>query len=326
MSRKNNKHAYDQSTIARLANVALPDKLKCDRCSKYKNHQGFSQKQLTDARAAVLGRRSYKINCRPCTGAQIVEIECMMCLRTKGLEEFAKVQRTKPDQAKCMECMGRQVGLNPISDETYDEPQKAFQPLDSSAGVQPEYWGHTSSAYSTASVAGDYGVGAEDAGSDDEKGGVSLLGRGLQNISYTGEYTGNNTNNSSRVGTLIDTDDTDSAGNRYGGPVQADDGWQTVKTKSWHTPSGPSSCKSSQPSFDPNRYGNPRSGPSSVSGTARTFSSNFSNPSEEKIGKSGFAKIRAYKPTQVEQVEDDDWKSDESEDDDGDDDDDYTEI
>lgn len=63
------------------------------------NAANFSSKQLNDARFAIKNRAQYKIKCTRCTGGTLVELECMMCNEWKGLEEFAKSQRTKPDSA-----------------------------------------------------------------------------------------------------------------------------------------------------------------------------------------------------------------------------------
>jgi hypothetical protein len=85
----------------RLKGVPMPPKLKCSRCDKYKGHTAFSEKQLNDARMSFRNRTTYNIRCGPCNGGQLVEIECCYCGKTKGLDEFAKSQRTKPDSAVC---------------------------------------------------------------------------------------------------------------------------------------------------------------------------------------------------------------------------------
>lgn len=77
-------------------------RIKCDRCEKYMVQSQFSFKQLNDARFAIYEKgkgASYKIKCRHCTGPQVVEIECTVCNVVKGLDSFAKIQRTKPDMA-----------------------------------------------------------------------------------------------------------------------------------------------------------------------------------------------------------------------------------
>lgn len=79
-----------------------------------------------------------------------------MCHKTKGLEEFAKSQRKKPDSAvstntqlagallicsqKCYACVDDQLAQDAVEDEAYEEPHKAFIPVEHSAGNYPEYW------------------------------------------------------------------------------------------------------------------------------------------------------------------------------------------
>jgi hypothetical protein len=87
--------------ISRLRGVPVPSKIKCGRCHKNFPPTKYSTKQLTDLRYQLHhhGRQSTAINCVNCTGQQIVEIECTMCHKTKGLDEYAKSQRSKPDTA-----------------------------------------------------------------------------------------------------------------------------------------------------------------------------------------------------------------------------------
>ena len=65
----------------------------------YRSHQGFSVTQLNRARMAIKNGQRYNIKCSSCNGQQIVEIECSFCGKTKGLEGFAKCQRSKSDSA-----------------------------------------------------------------------------------------------------------------------------------------------------------------------------------------------------------------------------------
>jgi len=83
--------------------VAIPDRIKCGRCEKNLPQARYSTKQLTDLRWQIKtnGRCTQPIICRRCTGEPLVEIECFMCHKTKGLEEFAKSQRCRPDHAVC---------------------------------------------------------------------------------------------------------------------------------------------------------------------------------------------------------------------------------
>lgn len=64
------------------------------------SNKRFSEKQLNDARWQIedRGRIHTPIKCRTCTGgSHIFEIECTMCNKTKGLEEFSKTQRKADD-------------------------------------------------------------------------------------------------------------------------------------------------------------------------------------------------------------------------------------
>lgn len=41
------------------------------------------------------------VTCSMCTAGQITELECSGCDKWMGLDNFAKAQRRKPDQAVC---------------------------------------------------------------------------------------------------------------------------------------------------------------------------------------------------------------------------------
>ncbi|KAF2190664.1 hypothetical protein K469DRAFT_747109 [Zopfia rhizophila CBS 207.26] len=316
MPSKNKKksYAYDAYASQRFKSIALPDKIKCNRCSKWRAQASFSTKQLMDAKYKIAEKGAnaqYKINCRNCTGQQLVEIECIWCHETKGLEEFAKTQRTKPDNAKCMACMEVQLELEAVEAEKYEDPRDAYVPIDNSGRNYPEYWGQSSMTGSTAaSVTNDH----EDDDSSDYGGGV-VLDTNMRELSLTTE-------------SLIRTDDDPypqlgPEGLQAAGPVQlGGEGWTLAKAKSWHsksaTPTANTGYGPVSSGFNPNKYGNPSSYTASVSGTSKTFNSNSTEPSDTKPGK--WAKIKAYKPEKAPEPvkeEDDDWKSDSSEDDSG---------
>jgi DNA repair protein RAD7 len=128
-------------------------KIKCGRCYKNLPQVKYSTKQLTDARKQIKdsGKILKAINCHSCTGQQKVEIECTMCGKTKGLEDFAKSQRSKPDTAKCFKCIEAQLADEAFDVDRYEDPDKAFVPPDHSQGRVPEYWSaattDTSSTY-----------------------------------------------------------------------------------------------------------------------------------------------------------------------------------
>ena len=149
--------------------MAIPAKIKCGRCSKNLPHTKYSTKQLTDLRYQISqGVREPKpINCHSCTGNQLVEIECTMCHKTKGLEEFAKCQR-KPDTAvwrslpivlsqlticqKCYKCTEDQVTHEPVNDDHYERTDGAFVTPDHSGGHVPDYWTSASSTTGSSAV------------------------------------------------------------------------------------------------------------------------------------------------------------------------------
>jgi hypothetical protein len=85
-----------------------------------------------------------------CTGQQVVEIECTVCYTWKGLEDYAKSQRTKPDEAvsrldcpclriplltacqECYACVDDRLNQNPVSEDIYtgEDRTKAIAPAD----------------------------------------------------------------------------------------------------------------------------------------------------------------------------------------------------
>jgi DNA repair protein RAD7 len=90
--------------IDKLQGVPLPPKVQCDRCRKHMMFTRFSIKQLTDYRYQIKNnvRNPHLPKCQKCAGGhQVVEIECTMCHKTKGMEEFAKSQRNVADTAVC---------------------------------------------------------------------------------------------------------------------------------------------------------------------------------------------------------------------------------
>jgi hypothetical protein len=75
-----------------------------------------------------------------------------MCGKTKGLEEFAKSQRAKPDTAKCFKCIEMQLADEPMNEEKYEQPDTAFVAPDHSKGIYPEYWSSAASSTDTSST------------------------------------------------------------------------------------------------------------------------------------------------------------------------------
>jgi hypothetical protein len=64
----------------------------------------------------------YRIKCQQCTGGQRVEFECSVCGITKGLEDFAKVQRKKDNKDReCFKCTDKRLDIDPINQNTYED-------------------------------------------------------------------------------------------------------------------------------------------------------------------------------------------------------------
>ena len=89
-----------------------------------------------------------------------------MCGETKGLEEFAKAQRSRPDYAvkqplyalgfssanllsgqKCMKCMQEQLDMEPIDESKYDNPEAAVISESDSYYANYELGGSVASEY-----------------------------------------------------------------------------------------------------------------------------------------------------------------------------------
>ncbi|KAF1977993.1 hypothetical protein BU23DRAFT_595837 [Bimuria novae-zelandiae CBS 107.79] len=292
---------YDPAVMRALEGVRIPAKLKCDRCNKYKGHNAFSNKQLTDARYKIKNEGQsarYKIKCMPCTGQQPVEILCSVCSVWKGLEAFAKSQRKKIDSSECFQCTEKRLSVDPVSDKDYDADNRsrAFR-------TEPEWQPSVFDVSQTSDTTTDWDEDEGDSGTD---GGVCLSEGFTRKLSIT---------ESSQVDTLI------GAEFDRGSQSSHNDGWQTVESRSWHTPSGrsqttPTISNTSSRGFNPNNYGWPGA-PRSVSGSQHSFASSVAERSEDSITMSAngtFAKIKAYKP---EMKENQSWSSDEESDEDG---------
>ena len=80
-------------------------RIKCDRCRKWKGTTNYSKKQLDELRKKLSKLRSAEIpdamtaNCRACNGGSVVELQCSKCDKVKGLDDFAKAQRSNGDNA-----------------------------------------------------------------------------------------------------------------------------------------------------------------------------------------------------------------------------------
>ncbi|KAF2634989.1 hypothetical protein P280DRAFT_474087 [Massarina eburnea CBS 473.64] len=271
-------HFYDQATINILKDVPLPPKIKCGRCSKWLGHAQYSVKQLCDARRAIKSsghNAQYSINCQGCSGnGQVVELTCCFCRRTKGLEDFAKSQRKKPDSAKCFDCVNDQLDQDAINEDVYesDDRSKLFAPSETARG-----YGNISvfsEAASEKSVNGDWQEVKSADDEDADAGGIGLSRAFQHQMSMS---PSNNV-------TLIETKSEYNLG--------SEDEWQSAQTRSWRTPS--QNTPSTSSAFDVNKYGRPA--PRSVSGSSHTWSSGVAERSEpdKTVYKNGWAKIKAY--------------------------------
>ncbi|KAF9698346.1 hypothetical protein EKO04_003645 [Ascochyta lentis] len=311
---RKNSHAYDPNEMERLRRVALPAKLKCSMCSRNLSQITFSEKQLSDvrwqlSRPAPLNRIDTNPKCVKCSGQRVVEIECVMCHETKGLEAYAKVQRRKPDDATCYDCVDIQVKREAVCEATYEDPTRAFIKTDSSSGNLPDYFVSASSNRDTASSTGDWeDVESTNGGRRKHEGGGIDLSNHFQNaVSLNGAISD----------TLIDSEFS------YNPAKDSNPGtWSTGPgpgTNTWHT--GSATASSTRSGFDRTRPGNPSA--SSVSGSVHSFNSSIAersqSGSDQVETKNGFARVRAFKPVPQEDPFSDGEEGESSSDDDDDD-------
>ncbi|KAF2029090.1 hypothetical protein EK21DRAFT_113312 [Setomelanomma holmii] len=266
-------HVYDPAEMDRLRHIPLPPKIECGRCNKYRAQSRFSEKQKTDARWYFdkYGSIAQPILCLNCTGARVMEIECTYCNKTKGLEEFAKSQRARADDAQCYQCTEELVTRRPVNDEKYENPDNAFI-RESVGGMQPEYW-TTASTTAGTSTNGDWAsVNGEFEGDD---GGIALS-RQFQQTSINGSITE----------TLIESECANpirGAGNNPHG-----DDWSEVQSRSWRTPS----TDAASASAGTGRVGYGRPSATSNAGTERTYASTIAERSiVSNMRPNGWAKI-----------------------------------
>lgn len=141
---KSKRNYLDPASRQLIANVALPNKIRCYRCEKHYPPSKFSQNQLDTARKAIRAKgnnANYQIACSGCASGQLFEIQCTSCDKVKGRNEFSNVQQRKPDTAKCFECVEEQLATDPVDTDTYEGPVAKLQLLpDDSQGNYPDYF------------------------------------------------------------------------------------------------------------------------------------------------------------------------------------------
>ncbi|KAF2400290.1 hypothetical protein EJ06DRAFT_424616 [Trichodelitschia bisporula] len=127
-------------TAATLGNVTLPTKLKCSRCSKFKGHSNYSNKQILGAKFAVKVRRvsTPTVKCRTCTELQPTELYCGFCDNTAALDNFSKAHRSNPDQAKCARCIAKQLDFGPDDEVALREVRRQMALMGGSMGGCPD--------------------------------------------------------------------------------------------------------------------------------------------------------------------------------------------
>lgn len=102
-SRSNTQYAPYASR--QVQSSSLPQgNIECIRCHRKKPQTQFSNKQLEELRKAIKIRKANAskeaiVTCRFCMPGQTEELHCCICSETKSLDDFAKAQRSKPDQA-----------------------------------------------------------------------------------------------------------------------------------------------------------------------------------------------------------------------------------
>ncbi|KAH3945487.1 hypothetical protein HBH53_146050 [Parastagonospora nodorum] len=319
-ARNRQAHAYSQSEIDSLMGVPIPTRIRCGRCERNLPQTQYSTRQLTDLRWQVrtAGNYTQPINCRRCTGEPLVEIECFMCHKTKGLEEFAKSQRCSPDHAQCFKCTEELVTRLPPA----HRGGRGFVTPDTANGHTPDYWTSAPSDFESS------GWSANGDANALEDGGVPLSQDFQRGLSISG----------STSGPLIETDSEVS----YQGRNGINDGWSEARsghTGSWHTGTRSTAAGSGINSngFNPNAYGRPLA--TSNAGTQRSYPSSVAEHSEMS-GSRQFPRVRAFRPGDSSDISagpvrspfvrpagdttrelDQSWQSDSEEEDDDDDDD-----
>ncbi|KAE9972320.1 hypothetical protein BLS_004071 [Venturia inaequalis] len=264
---------YGSLTANQLKNIALPDKLRCKRCNKWKKAdadgmENFSKKQLAGLREKIYhsgrGKQTpIDVVCITCNSGGNCELHCAYCDTTKGLESFALAQRKNPIAPKCLICMSEQLEFDPdaMAEElnnirrpagelkvvTYDDDSDD----DSDDGFSYEYTSDGDDNTSNVADSSAYGGDTTESG-----------------------YDGSGVTGSRQISASLDTLNISTSS----GGVQLSERHSDLST--WQTATGGRARKAA---------------PSStvVNGSNSSYSANV------QVNKTGFAKIRAYKaPTE----------------------------
>ncbi|CAG8443734.1 11255_t:CDS:2 [Ambispora leptoticha] len=104
---------YSSSSGTNSQGPSDPKSLFCYGCNKEKPIHSFSKTQQTKAKSNIHNpyvpggktRKKHHTMCKQCTPQQNNSLTCMLCTRTKPLEDFAKAQRKNAEKARCSKCM-----------------------------------------------------------------------------------------------------------------------------------------------------------------------------------------------------------------------------
>ncbi|PUU74389.1 Stc1 domain-domain-containing protein [Tuber borchii] len=134
---KFNRNLVNQRGASSGANK-IPSNIMCNVCRGRKHQSQFAGRQLgkfnSYNKAFLRDPNSIKVTCKDCTAQQTTELTCCVCSVTKPLNGFAKSQRKNPDQARCIDCVNKDLetepNIAPSSDESgsadFSEPDSDF--------------------------------------------------------------------------------------------------------------------------------------------------------------------------------------------------------
>ncbi|KAL2414124.1 hypothetical protein ABEF94_004727 [Exophiala dermatitidis] len=132
----------------RYANVDVGQKIRCGVCNANCVPSRFSQNQMRKYQEAIQrqrlgGPKAAPPSCTRCTPGNVQELTCTGCRIVKTLDHFAKAQRRKPDDAKCIPCQQE------ISDRVPDFPTALEEEQ-----IRQDYLNGRSDAFGTMSTMG----------------------------------------------------------------------------------------------------------------------------------------------------------------------------
>ncbi|CUS08734.1 unnamed protein product [Tuber aestivum] len=110
-----------------------PLSIRSARSDADESHAGSPPASLA-IKLVIRDPNSVKVTCKDCTARQTTDLTCCVCSSTKPLTGFAKSQRKNPDNARCMDCVNKDLetepNIAPSSDESdspcFSEPDSDF--------------------------------------------------------------------------------------------------------------------------------------------------------------------------------------------------------